>query len=73
MSNKSWLNTPSINLELYKRGWAQSFLVEHVEFVYKTYVPCLFEEPSVKALKAVSIGFLYVTLGNAYGVTLKKS
>ena len=40
-----------------------------MEFVYKTHAYCPFEESSVTALKAISIGFLYVILGNSYVVS----
>ena len=50
-------------------GWVQSFL-EHLECYIKR-VPCSFEEPSVKALKVISIEVFNVILGNTHRVSQK--
>jgi hypothetical protein len=45
--------------------------VEHVGFQYKEYTSCPLEEPSVKPLKVISIGFLYLILNKTLRVPSK--
>jgi hypothetical protein len=45
--------------------WAEG--VNPIVFVGDVDLHCPFEGPSVKALRAISVGFLDVTLGNIQG------